>query len=125
MSDTMELKYEKQVTDARGTIIFLKYGDKNINLVQIKKGFARGGHYHTFQTRHHLIAGVIEYREKNIESGQEKIQTIAGPAVITVPPMAAHLLIAREDTVFAEEFEKDYSATEYAPYRDIVVQKMS
>jgi dTDP-4-dehydrorhamnose 3,5-epimerase-like enzyme len=121
----MGLEYEKQVTDARGTIIFLKYGEKSLNLVQIKKGFARGGHYHAFQTRHHLIAGTIEYREKDINTGQEKIQTISGPAIITVPPMAAHLLIAQEDTVFAEEFEKNYSATEYAPYREIVTQKMS
>jgi hypothetical protein len=121
----MKLEYEKQITDARGTIIFLKYGGKSLNLVQIKKGFARGGHYHTFQTRHHLITGTIEYREKDMASGQEKIQIISGPAVITVPPMAAHLLIAQEDTVFAEEFAKDYSATEYPPYRDIVMQKMS
>ncbi|WP_100182200.1 hypothetical protein [Candidatus Nitrosotenuis aquarius] len=121
----MELEYEKQVTDARGTIIFLKYGDRSINLVQIKKGFARGGHYHTFETRHHLISGIIEYYEKDINTNQEKIQTIPSPAVIIVPPMAAHLLIAKEDTVFAEEFSKDYSAVEYAPYRNIVMQKMS
>lgn len=121
----MKLDYEKQVTDARGTIIFLKYGDKSLNLVQIKKGFARGGHYHTFETKHHLIAGVIEYREKDINTGQEKIQIITGPAVIIVPSMTAHLLIAQEDTIFAEEFEKNYSATEYAPYRSIVTQKMS
>lgn len=121
----MGLEYEKQVTDSRGTIIFLKYGDRSINLVQIKKGFARGGHYHTFETRHHLISGIIEYREKDINTNQEKVQTITSPAVITVPPMAAHLLIAKEDVVFAEEFSKDYSAVEYDPYRNIVVQKMS
>ena len=121
----MNLEYEKQATDSRGTIIFLKYGQKNINLVQIKKGFARGGHYHTFETKHHLISGVIEYREKDITTNQEKIQTIHAPAVIVVPPMAAHLLIAQEDTIFAEEFGQNYSATEYAPYRNIVTQKMS
>jgi len=121
----INLEYEKQVTDARGTIIFLKYGEKNLNLIQIKKGFARGGHYHTFQTRHCLIAGTIEYREKNINTEQEKIQTMTGPTVITVPPMAAHLLIAQEDTIFAEEFGKNYSATEYTPYGNIVMQKMS
>ena len=121
----MDLEYEKQATDVRGTIIFLKYGEKNLNLVQIKKEFARGGHYHTFETKHHLISGVIEYREKDINTDQEKIKTITSPAVIVVPPMAAHLLIAKEDTIFAEEFSKDYSAVEYAPYRNIVTQKMS
>lgn len=121
----MVLEFDKQVTDARGTILFLKYGQKSINIVQIKKGFARGGHYHTFDTTHHIISGVIEYREKNLQTNQETTRIIHGPDTLFVPAMMAHLLIAQEDAVFAEEFEKNYSATDYTPYRDIVRQKMS
>ena len=121
----MELEFEKEASDVRGAILFLKYGQKSLNVVQIKKGFARGGHYHTFESTHHMLSGVIEYREKNIETGQETIRMISGPAIITVPPMAAHLLIALEDTLFVEAFEKNYSATNYEPYRQIVTQKMS
>lgn len=119
------LQFEKEATDVRGTILFLKYEEKSINIVQIKKGFARGGHYHNFPSVHHLISGVIEYHETNIKTNQETIKIISSPATILVPPMAAHLLIALEDTVFAEEFGNDYSATEYPKYRDIVRQKMS
>lgn len=121
----MKLEFDKEASDARGIILFLKYGQKNLNVVQIKKGFARGGHYHTFETTHHLLSGTIEYREKNMQTGHESIRTVTGPAIITVPPMAAHLLTALEDTLFVEAFEKDYSATNYEPYRQIVMQKMS
>lgn len=120
----MELHFEKEASDVRGKIIFLKYGEKSLNIVEIKKGFSRGGHYHTFETVHFVLSGTIEYREKNIQTNQEQIQVFSAPAIITVPPMTAHLLTATEDTVFAESFGKDYSATEYPEYRKIVTQKM-
>lgn len=121
----MELSFEKEVSDVRGKIIFLKYGEKSLNVVEIKKGFSRGGHYHTFETMHFVLSGTIEYREKNIQTNQETIQIFSAPVVIVVPPMSAHLLTAIEDTVFAEAFGKDYSAIEYPEYRNIVTQKMS
>lgn len=120
----MELKFEKAVDDNRGKIVFLSYGDKKLNIVEIKKGFSRGGHYHAFETKHFLILGTIEYREKNLQTNMETRQTISAPTTISVPPMAAHVLTAIEDTIFVEEFGKDYSATEYPEYRKIVTQKM-
>ena len=42
----MNIQFEKEVEDIRGKILFLSYGKKQINLVEIRKGFARGGHYH-------------------------------------------------------------------------------
>lgn len=125
MFDIMELQFEKQASDVRGMILFLKYGKKNINIVEIKKGFSRGGHYHSFETRHHILSGIIEYKEKNIKTNHETIQIICAPAVITVPPMSAHLLTAIDDTLFAEEINEAYSAIEYPEYRSIVTQKMT
>jgi hypothetical protein len=93
--------------------------------VEIKRGFSRGGHYHDFETRHYLISGKIEYREKDVATNVEKTQVISAPAIITVPPMAAHLLTAIDDTLFAEEFGQSYSATEYPEYRKIVTEKMA
>jgi hypothetical protein len=121
----MDLKFEKEASDVRGKIIFLSYGNKKLNIVQIKKGLSRGGHYHDFETRHFMISGIIEYRETNTSTNKETIRTVSAPSIITVPPMHAHLLTAIEDTIFAEEFGKDYSATEYPQYRKIVTQKMS
>lgn len=119
-----DLEYEKEASDARGRILFLTYGEKKINIVEIKKGFSRGGHYHTFKTFHYVLAGTIQYKEKDMISNSERTQIISAPAIISVPAMSAHLLTALEDTMFVEAFEKDYSATEYPEYRKIVTEKI-
>jgi hypothetical protein len=119
----MVLKFEKSTQDIRGQILFLKHEDKNINIVEIKAGFARGGHYHPFETRHFLLAGKTEVREKNLDTNKETVRTITAPSIIDVPPRTAHLLIALEDTIFIEEFSNDYSATEYPEYRNKILQK--
>jgi hypothetical protein len=38
----MVLNIEKTAEDARGKIMFISYGNKKVNLVEIKKNFARG-----------------------------------------------------------------------------------
>ncbi|WKT57440.1 hypothetical protein QVH35_08575 [Candidatus Nitrosotenuis chungbukensis] len=120
----MELQFEKEASDVRGKILMLRYGNKRINLVETKKGFSRGGHYHDFESKHFLMSGLIEYREKNLQIGEEKTQTLRAPFVIVTPPMTPHMITAITDSVFAEEFEQDYSATDYPEYRAIITQKM-
>ena len=120
----MEMQFEKEANDIRGKIMFLRYGDKRINLVETKKGFSRGGHYHAFESKHILISGLVEYREKNLQTNVEKTQTLSAPSVIVTEPMTPHLITAIIDSVFAEEFEQDYSAVDYSEYRKIVNQKM-
>jgi len=46
----MILQFEKEHEDVRGKILFFSYGKKYVNLIEIKKGFARGGHYHKTDT---------------------------------------------------------------------------
>ena len=70
----MSLEFEKQIKYARGKIIFLKFGRKNINLIQIKKGFVRCGHFHQTDTSHFLISGKIEYPEKMLKQELKKFQ---------------------------------------------------
>lgn len=120
----MELEYEKEATDARGKIVFLAYGEKKVNIVEIKKGFSRGGHYHEFETTHHILGGKIQYKEKDLNSNKENTQVITAPATITVPAMTAHLLTAIEDTLFVEVFGNDYNATDYPEYRRVVTQNL-
>ena len=115
----MSLEFDKQIEDKRGKILFLKYGHKKINLIEIKKGFARGGHFHQTDTSHFLISGKIEYREENIKTGIEKVSTIFSPNTINVQSNVAHLLIAKEDSLFFEVFE-NYEDTIYPKYRKIV-----
>lgn len=120
----MELQFEKEASDIRGKIMVLRYGDKRINLVETKKEFSRGGHYHDFESKHILISGTIEYREKNLNTNTDTTKIISAPFVIVTAPMTPHLITAITDSVFAEEFEQDYSATDYPEYRAIVTQKM-
>lgn len=121
----MNLQFKKEIEDKRGKILVISYDDKQINIMEIKKGFARGGHYHEFETNHTIISGKIEYREEDVKSSQEKIRIITAPSTVTVPPNVAHLLIALEDTIFVELFDKNYTATNYKKYRSVVEEKMN
>lgn len=122
---TMGLEFKKVVEDPRGKILFMSYdGKKSLNIAEIKKGFARGGHYHPYEQYHVILSGKIEYREENLDTKKEQIHIIKGPEIIQVPPNTAHLLIALEDTLFFESFAQNYVATDYPKYRKIVKERM-
>ncbi len=118
------MKIEKEVEDIRGKIVFLLHDNKQVNLVETRKGFSRGGHYHKFPTKHIVISGKIEYKGKNIDTEQERKQVFLSNEIIDVPANEAHLLIALEDSLFVEVFEKGYEATNFPEYRNIVEAKM-
>ena len=119
----MSLEFDKHIEDKRGKILFLKYGDKNINLIEIKQSFGRGGHFHKTTTNHFLISGKIELHEENIETGLEKISIIQSPCIINIQSYVAHLLIAKENSLFFEVFQ-NYEDTVYPKYRKIVKDLM-
>ena len=121
----MGLEFKKLAEDVRGKILFLLYnGTKSLNIAEIKKGFARGGHYHPYEQYHVILSGKVEYREEDLDTKKEQNRIINGPEIFKVPPNTAHLLIALEDTLFFESFDKDYIATNYPKYRKIVEQRM-
>ena len=121
----MGLEFKKLAEDVRGKILFLLYnGTKSLNIAEIKKGFARGGHYHPYEQYHVILSGKVEYREESLDTKKEQNRIINGPEIIKVPPNTAHLLIALDDTLFFESFDKDYIATNYPKYRKIVEERM-
>ncbi|MGY5151468.1 MAG: hypothetical protein ACW9XA_04290 [Candidatus Nitrosopumilus sp. bin_6a] len=124
MSEIHNLEYLKTVSDARGSIIFMKNWSKLLNFVEIKKGFSRGGHFHEFFSTHNLISGKVEYHEFNIKTNEERTDIYEAPFVIEVPPFVAHLLTAIEDVLFVETFDNEYQATEFPKYRKIVEEKL-
>ena len=119
-----KLTYEKKIEDRRGKILFLSYGNNKINLIEIRKSFARGGHFHKSTTSHFLIKGKIELHEENINTKQEKISIIEAPFILVVPSNHAHLLIALEDSLFFESFG-EYEATNFPKYRNIIDKKLN
>ncbi len=115
---------KKKVQDVRGDIIFLNFNNKSVNIIEIKTGHSRGGHYHKFESEHILISGKIEYREEDIETKKEFIKIFDGPLIIKTQPKKAHLITAINDTIFVEVFDGEYEAINYSKYRKIVDEKM-
>lgn len=120
----MTLKFEEERKDSRGNMFFFSYGDKNVNIFEIKKGQARAGHFHPSESSHIIVSGKIEYREEDSVTGNESVRIVEAPIVIKAAANNPHLVIAIEDTILVEVFEKDYSATNYPKYRKIVEEKM-
>ena len=116
----MNLQFEKQVEDKRGKILFLSLGTKKINIVEMKKGFARGGHFHNFPSTDIIVYGKIELREENLNNSVEQIKKISAPSIINIQQNTAHLFIALEDSMFVETFDGEYQASDYPKYRKIV-----
>ena len=114
------MELTSQHEDARGKILFFSHGKMQINIVEVKKGFARGGHYHKYDQDHIMLSGTLEVRELDMKSNKETIKIVKSPSILQIPKMVAHLFIALEDTVFAETFEERYEATNYPKYRKII-----
>ena len=120
----MNLQFEKQVEDKRGSILFLSLGTKKINIVEMKKGFARGGHFHNFPSTDIIVYGKIELIEENLNNSVEQIKKISAPSIINIQQNTAHLFIALEDSMFVETFDGEYQASDYPKYRKIVDERL-
>ena len=120
----MNLQLEKEIEDVRGKIIFYTHNKMKINLVETRKGFARGGHYHSYEQDHILISGQMEVRLCDISTDEETIQTFKVPSVIHIPKNNAHLFIALEDSLFIETFDSKYEIINFPKYRQIVEERM-
>jgi dTDP-4-dehydrorhamnose 3,5-epimerase-like enzyme len=120
----MELNLQKEVSDVRGKIMFLTFKNKKINIVEIRKGFARGGHYHKFDQLHIILSGKILYKERNLITNEEVSKTVDAPGYLLIPASTAHLFVALDDTIFAEIYDNEYESTNFPPYRNVVEEKM-
>lgn len=69
----MNLEFNNEVVDVRGKARFYSFGKMKINLVEIRKWFARGDHYHKYEQDHTLIVGQIGVRFYDISTRQETI----------------------------------------------------
>ncbi len=107
----------KETEDRRGKIVWLVSDGKEIHVVETKKGFSRGGHYHPFNSIHVLVSGEIVYRECGINGDQEISKTVTGVAIIPTAANRAHMISAVEDSIFVEVFDQPYSAIEFERYR--------
>lgn len=94
------------------------------SISEVKKGFARGRHYHDYDITQVLITGKIEHYLEDIETKKEEISILSAPAIMRIPAKSANLIVALGDSVFTEVFCGQYKSTVYEKYRNIVVKKM-
>lgn len=120
----MTLEFKGVGGDKRGKIFFCTHNNSKVNLFEIKKGFARGGHYHDYDIVHTLLTGKIEYYVEDIQTKKEEITVMTAPAILKIPANSANLIIALEDSVFTEAFDTEYKSFVYDKYRKIVLQKI-
>ena len=116
----MELEFVKSVQDKRGRIFFCKYGDLTVNIVETKKGFSRGGHFHKFPSNHFLLKGDVDFKTFDLIQNREHIYQFSAPSEIHVDANIAHLLSAKTDSIFIEFFYKEYSAVDFPLYRNLI-----
>jgi dTDP-4-dehydrorhamnose 3,5-epimerase-like enzyme len=116
---------EKVVEDPRGKLFVFRLGKMQVNLIEIRKGFSRGGHFHKTDTSHHVLVGKIEYRQEDSSgNGPETVCIFTAPCEIRVPANTAHMLTALEDSILVEVFSEEYEATNYPKYRSIIEASM-
>lgn len=120
----MDLQFEKEINDVRGKIIFYSHGKMKIHVIETKKGFARGGHYHKYEQDHSLISGQMEVRQFDTITNQETTKIFRLPAIIHIPKNIAHLFIALEDSIFIETSVEEYEVINFPKYRQIVEERM-
>ena len=120
----MKLEFLKSVVDSRGRILFCKYGDLSINIVETKKGFSRGGHFHEFTSTHFLLKGKIIFKTMDLNVNREQIKNFSKPCEIIVHANVAHILTAVTDSLFIEIFDGDYSAINYPSYRNLIEKQL-
>jgi len=120
----MTLNLKNEGGDKRGKILFLTHNNTKINLFEIKRGFSRGGHYHSFNIVYILLSGKVEYREFNIKTNIETLKILNAPMIINNMAHTANLITAIDDSLFVEIFSHNYEAKVYPKYRKIVEERL-
>lgn len=120
----MSLKFDRCIEDNRGKILFCSHNESSVLLVEIKKGHARGGHYHKVDQLHIVISGSLEIKEINIKTKKETIRKVSEPIILNISKYSAHLFIALDDSLVLEYSKADLESFEYKKYRKIINNKL-
>lgn len=121
----MTLEFKGEGGDKRGKILFFTNNETKVNLFEVKKGFARGGHYHDYDIIHTLVTGKIEHHVEDVDTKKEEVSVLIAPSIMKIPAKSANLIIALEDSIFTEVFCDEYKSVVYEKYRNVVIQKMN
>lgn len=107
-------------SDGRGEIFEIgDIGDLHLNVLTVKKGKVRGGHYHNYDEEFSVIYGKIEFHS-GYEDQDELTIFHAGDTIVTTPNVP-HYVLALEDSVMLEfrPIGTEFKAIDYGPFRKL------
>jgi len=111
-------------SDDRGTLTDLRGEWKQANILEIKKGFSFGGHYHQNKTEiFYVVSGFVEFTiTSSVSSGatfkakSTLQQVLAAKEIIKVEPYDQHTLMALEDSVVVELLSEPFDEKDTFKY---------
>lgn len=112
----------RSMSDERGSIEQLELHGAEFNLLYSKKGALRSGDVHPNTQFDLILKGKVQVRMKRGE--REEIITAQPNELLAIPAGVPHLFEFLEDCVMIEWWDGPFQAEYYAPYRDLVEQKM-
>jgi len=93
------------------------FGDQEYKVMELKKGFGRGGDVHPNKQHTMVLVGKVEYRIK-YHDGENKGVLQSGEK-ITIPENHPHIFISLIDSILFEWREGTYEFEYYGPYRKL------
>ena len=102
---------EYRVQDERGVFLQLITGEwRQVNVLQIRKGHRRGGHYHK-HTREtfYLVAGTVQLDLVDLESGQKDSYRFTTGDCFSIEPFEVHTITALEDALMVAALTRKFS----------------
>jgi hypothetical protein len=119
------MEFKGKDEDIRGKRWNFENKSNLISLFEIKKGFVRGGQYHTNEVLHILVSGKVEYRKENIFTHNEEIQFLDSPSLTCLHPQTSDLITALEDSIMIGVYKKEITKTFYEKHSQIVKKSMN
>ncbi|MDG6918392.1 MAG: cupin domain-containing protein [Nitrososphaerota archaeon] len=118
------MAYRKVSDDVRGVILVIaKDRRREVKVVTIKAGYARGGHMHSYPESFFVVSGTLKYFNGSEMSHTERDVT-PGDSVETDTGVP-HMFIAETDSVLLEITPAGaYDAEPYPPWRKLVEDLM-
>lgn len=105
-------KVEFEYKDKRGAFKQITSGNwKQLNILETKKGFVRGGHYHKQTLEFFYVQkGKIKLMIKNLKTGSKKTGTYKNGECFVIGPFESHTIKAISDSMLVVLLSKIHNA---------------
>lgn len=109
-------------TDSRGEIRRFNFNSVKFNVITSKKGIYRSGDFHKSTQYDIILKGeakiTLRVKGKNITVVKKENE------FIKIPPNIPHLFYFPKETVMIEWWDKEFEASFFKPYRELVLKSI-